>query len=117
MGSLCSKHSTHSGGHTVLGSQPGSTLDAGTGASPRNETAEQRRERMLAAAKGRQQKDIERLVNKKNPAAGRLASKVNKPYKPTAQKQADEPLTVRVVPINSALQPVVSPYRLSLQWD
>lgn len=53
MGSICSKPGTHSGGHEVLGGGPGS---APAQASLRNETAEERRERMLRAVEDRRQK-------------------------------------------------------------
>ncbi|KAH8120375.1 hypothetical protein DFH11DRAFT_58625 [Phellopilus nigrolimitatus] len=94
MGSFCSKPKTHSGGHTVLGggAEPGSAS-----ASPRNETAEQRRERMLAAADKRQKEDKARLVNKNNPKAGQLASQANRPYKPTDQGRDEPPLRRRML--------------------
>ncbi|EJD03911.1 uncharacterized protein FOMMEDRAFT_155034 [Fomitiporia mediterranea MF3/22] len=89
MGSLCSKPGTHTGGHTVLGS---GTEQSPTQPLPQHESPEQRRERLARAAKERQQKDLERLTNKKNPNAGKLASQVNKPVKQPTQDRRDEQL-------------------------
>ena len=38
---------------------------------------------------------MDRLVNKNNPNAGRLAKNLNTPYKPTPPQQEQEPLRVR----------------------
>lgn len=40
-------------------------------------------------------KDFERLTNKTNPNAGRLASQVNKPLKAAPEERTPEPLRVR----------------------
>ena len=53
MGTLCSKPGTHSGGHTVLGSNNNSPT---TAPALRNETADERRARAAEAAEARMQK-------------------------------------------------------------
>ncbi|KZT30394.1 hypothetical protein NEOLEDRAFT_1053173 [Neolentinus lepideus HHB14362 ss-1] len=73
MGSLCSKSSTHSGGHTVLGSNSAAQVLGGNGPSqqssrvdPRSVAAEAAERRMKAAqARG---------TNTSNPNQGRLAA-------------------------------------------
>ncbi|OCB84632.1 phosphatidylinositol N-acetylglucosaminyltransferase [Sanghuangporus baumii] len=87
MGNLCSKPGTLSGGHTVLGG--GQTVAP---SSPRNESPEERRAQLAEAARQRMENDKNRLINKNNPNAGRLASQVNKPVKHVPQQKEPEPL-------------------------
>jgi len=86
MGSLCSKPSTLEGGHTVLGSES----ESPSAAPPKNETLEEKRERLAAAAKSRQQTQQNRGVNAANPNAGRLASQANKPVSRMPSERPDE---------------------------
>ncbi|KAL5518895.1 hypothetical protein ACEPAH_578 [Sanghuangporus vaninii] len=93
MGNLCSKPGTLSGGHTVLGSSTsGGGGQAVAPSSPRNESPEERRAQLAEAARQRMENDKNRLINKNNPNAGRLASQVNKPVKHVPQQKEPEPL-------------------------
>jgi len=65
MGSLCSKASTHSGGHTVLGPTSQPVQDR---PDPRNAAAE--------AAERRRQTEQSRGTHSSNPSRGKLAAQL-----------------------------------------
>jgi len=85
MGSLCSKSSAHSGGHTVLGSTPGAANAAGDASSPPNPraAAAEAAERRLKTAQARG-------THASNPKKGQLASQAAKQsskFKPEPREQ------------------------------
>ncbi|EIN13729.1 hypothetical protein PUNSTDRAFT_129405 [Punctularia strigosozonata HHB-11173 SS5] len=73
MGSMCSKSSTHEGGHTVLGSGSDANQNSLGGSAHRREDP---RAAAAAAAEARLKREQERGTHASNPNRGRLASKL-----------------------------------------
>ncbi|KAF4572898.1 hypothetical protein AB1N83_000459 [Pleurotus pulmonarius] len=88
MGSLCSKSSTHSGGHTVLGS----TGSVGTRPAPGASSPPDPRAAAAAAAERRQQAEQARGTHAANPKRGHLAAQVGKTSSATANNRKDDRL-------------------------
>ncbi|KAJ4484104.1 hypothetical protein C8R41DRAFT_769953 [Lentinula lateritia] len=88
MGSLCSKPSTHSGGHTVLGS----TSDHNVGASRTNEADP--RAAAVQAAERRLKASQMRGTHSSNPNQGKLAAQASKPAKVVPESRQEERLVV-----------------------
>ncbi|KAJ4486181.1 hypothetical protein J3R30DRAFT_1466726 [Lentinula aciculospora] len=84
MGSLCSKPSTHSGGHTVLGSTSDNNNDASRmhQADPRAAAAEAAERRLKASQM--------RGTHSSNPSQGKLAAQASKPAKLVPEPQREE---------------------------
>ncbi|KAJ7092745.1 hypothetical protein C8R44DRAFT_816422 [Mycena epipterygia] len=85
MGSACSKGSSHSGGHTVLGSSAGSTVGAPTGTRPDDPRAA-----ALQAAEARLQATKKRGA----PNQGALAAKAGKS---SSRREVEPPQEERLV--------------------
>ncbi|KAF8872133.1 hypothetical protein CPB84DRAFT_1799897 [Gymnopilus junonius] len=89
MGSLCSKSSTHEGGHTVLSSGPNSPANANSGAAasrpsnPRLAAAEAAERRLQAAQR--------RGTNEANPQRGKLAGQLAKQNSSKLVPEAQQP--------------------------
>ncbi|KAJ3734905.1 hypothetical protein DFJ43DRAFT_1062115 [Lentinula guzmanii] len=86
MGSICSKPSTHSGGHTVLGSISDNNNDASrtNEADPRAAAAEAAERRLKASQM--------RGTHSSNPNRGKLAAQASKPAKVTPEPEQEERL-------------------------
>ncbi|KAF9069040.1 hypothetical protein BDP27DRAFT_1421246 [Rhodocollybia butyracea] len=87
MGSLCSKPSNHSGGHTVLGSTSGNdngASDSTNRGDPRLAAAEAAERRLKASQM--------RGTHSSNPNQGKLAAQASKPAKLAPEPQEEERL-------------------------
>ncbi|KAF9056187.1 hypothetical protein BJ165DRAFT_1398916 [Panaeolus papilionaceus] len=91
MGSLCSKPSTHEGGHTVLGSSANNTLGGSNAGRP---APPDRRLAAAEAAERRKQAAQKRGTNDTNPNQGKLAGQLAKQSssKPMPTRQEEERL-------------------------
>ncbi|KAJ3719903.1 hypothetical protein EV361DRAFT_963480 [Lentinula raphanica] len=85
MGSICSKPSTHSGGHTVLGSRSDNNNN---GPPPTNQTDP--RAAAAEAAERRLKASQMRGTHASNPNRGKLAAQASKPAKAVPEPQQEE---------------------------
>ncbi|KAF4623660.1 hypothetical protein D9613_001831 [Agrocybe pediades] len=78
MGSLCSKSSVHEGGHNVLGSSPGTPINASGRPNPQASRPQDPRAAAAEAAERRLQAAQKRGTNTSNPNQGKLAQQLAK---------------------------------------
>ncbi|KAH9985382.1 hypothetical protein BJV74DRAFT_775730 [Russula compacta] len=85
MGAICSKSSTHSGGHTLVSSTTGGPHTSAIGGRPQRQaprqqhhpqTADARRSQAAAAAEQRMKAENKRGVSAANPNSGQLAARL-----------------------------------------